>query len=135
LEVQARGGRGARTGGAGTTTQLGTRQMEGLTVTGRRTTETIPAGEIGNDRPIAISDEVWESAALQVVVSLRHADPRTGTLEYRLSNVVLGEPPADLFAVPSDYTVVEAPRVPTLAPAVPGQRGGGGRGGRAGGQP
>jgi hypothetical protein len=144
LEVQARGGRGARTGGSGTATQLGTRQMEGLTVTGRRTTQTIPAGEIGNDRPIEITDEVWESAQLQVVVSLRHSDPRTGTLEYRLSGIVLGEPAADLFTVPSDYTVVEAPRVPTLAPtppgalapATPGTRGGGGggRGGRSGGQ-
>jgi hypothetical protein len=141
LEVQARGGRStAVPRDRGSISQLGTRQMEGLTVTGRRTTQTIPTGEIGNDRPIEITDEVWESAQLQVVVSLRHSDPRTGTLEYRLSNVVLGEPAADLFTVPSDYAVVEAPRAPALAPAAPGTReggarsGGGGRGGRTGGQ-
>jgi hypothetical protein len=144
VSAQGRGGRGARSGSPpadnrSTTTQLGTRQMEGVTVTGRRTTQTIPAGEIGNDRPILITDEVWESAALQVVVSLRHSDPRTGTLEYRLANVVLGEPPADLFTVPPGYTVNEAPRLPTAPrdPLAPGARGGGGggRGGRSGGQP
>ena len=134
-EAQGRGGRGAA--GArdrSVVTQLGTRQMEGLTVTGRRMTETIPTGEIGNDRPIEIVDEVWESSQLQVVVSLRHSDPRTGTLEYRLASVVLGEPPADLFTVPPGYTLNDAaPRPPVAAPVPPGARGGGGRGGRSGG--
>jgi len=139
FEAQGRGGRGGGPTDRGTTTQLGTRQMEGQTVTGRRTTQTIPTGEIGNDRPIVVTDETWESEQLQVVVSLRHADPRTGTLEYRLTNIVLGEPAADLFTIPPGYTVVEAPKlapqVPIAVPPVPvapGARGGGGRGGRSG---
>src|SRR5262249_42833764 len=79
-----------RGGNAGTTTTLGTRQMEGLTVTGRTTTQTIPVGTVGNDRPIVITDETWESPDLQVVVLSRHVDPRTGTIEYRLANVRRG---------------------------------------------
>ena len=95
---------------------LGTRQMEGLTVTGTRRTETIPAGRIGNDRPITISDERWESPDLKVLVSSQHHDPRTGDVEYRLTNISRAEPPAHLFAVPAEYDVIDAPPPPPPAP-------------------
>ena len=86
---------------------LGTRQMEGVKVTGRRTTRVIPVGEIGNDRPIEITDERWESPELRLLIYSRFSDPRTGVVEYRLTNVIRTEPPADLFTIPSDYTVLE----------------------------
>jgi hypothetical protein len=105
-------------GNTGVVANLGTRQMEQLTVTGRRTTQTIPAGAVGNDRPIEIVDETWESPDLQVVVSSRHADPRTGTIEYRLANVRRGEPPADLFVVPADYTMIASTLATTYAGAL-----------------
>ena len=101
--------------------QLGTRQIDGLKATGRRTTTTIPQGRIGNDRPIQITDEQWDSPELGVVISSRFSDPRTGVVEYKLSNITRGEPRGDLFAVPSDYTV---PAAPSFAP-VPGGRSGG----------
>jgi len=93
---------------------LGTRQMEGVTVTGTRRTETIPAGRIGNDRPITITDERWESPELKVLVSSQHHDPRTGDVEYRLTNISRAEPPAHLFAVPADYQIVDAPPPPAF---------------------
>jgi hypothetical protein len=96
---------------------LGTRTMEGVKATGRKTTFTIPTGEIGNDRPIEVTDERWESPELQVILYSRHSDPRTGVVEYRLTNINRLEPPLDLFTVPPDYTIVE----------------GGGRGARTGG--
>ena len=40
------------------------------------------------------------------MVASKHADPRTGTVDYRLANVTLGEPAADLFAIPPGYTVI-----------------------------
>jgi len=89
---------------------------------GRKVTSTIAAGQIGNDRPIEITDERWESAELRMLVYSRSSDPRTGVVEYRLTNINRSEPPADLFTIPADYTVVE--------PAEPGARGGGGRGPR-----
>jgi hypothetical protein len=86
---------------------LGTRPMEGVKATGRKTTTTIPTGEIGNDRAIEITDERWESPELQVLLYSRHSDPRTGVVEYRLTNINRLEPPLDLFTVPPDYTILE----------------------------
>jgi hypothetical protein len=88
---------------------LGTRQIEGVAATGTRRTETIPAGRIGNDRPIVITDERWESPDLKVLVLSQHHDPRTGDVEYRLTNISRAEPAQHLFTVPADYTVVDAP--------------------------
>jgi hypothetical protein len=87
--------------------QLGTRQIEGVKASGRRSTTTIPAGRIGNDRAIQIVEEQWESPELNMVISSRFSDPRTGVVEYRLTNISRAEPRADLFTVPADYTVVE----------------------------
>src|SRR5262249_21756682 len=67
------------------TESLGTRQIEGLSATGQKTTTTIPAGKIGNDRPIEIFDERWVSSDLNVVLLLRHRDPQTGEVEFRLT--------------------------------------------------
>jgi hypothetical protein len=90
------------------TESLGTAKMEGLDVAGQRTTARIDAGRIGNDRPIDTVDERWESSALNLLVLSRHHDPRTGDVEYRLTNVSRAEPSHDLFVVPSDYTIVDA---------------------------
>jgi hypothetical protein len=98
---------------------LGTRQIEGVKATGRRQTTVIPAGRIGNDRAIQIVEEQWDSPELNMVISSRFSDPRTGVVEYRMTNISRSEPRADLFIVPSDYTVIES--------------NGGARGGRAGG--
>ena len=88
--------------------QLGSRQMEGVKATGRRSTTTIPAGRIGNDRPIQVVEEQWDSPELNMVVLSRFSDPRTGVVEYRLTNINRSEPRADLFQVPSDYTVIDS---------------------------
>jgi hypothetical protein len=85
---------------------LGTKKIEGLTATGRLTRTTIPVGQIGNDRPIEVTDERWESVELKVLVLSRHHDPRTGDVEYQLTNVTRAEPPAYLFSVPADFTIV-----------------------------
>jgi hypothetical protein len=93
---------------------LGTRKIEGLIASGRKAVTTIPTGQIGNDRPIEITDEQWESEELKLLVLSRHHDPRTGDVEYRLTNVSRAEPASYLFTVPSDYTVVDglSPRRP-----------------------
>jgi len=89
------------------TEQLGSQTMEGVTVTGVRTTRTIPAGQIGNDRPISIVTEVWTSPELQTVISSKRSDPRVGEQTYRLTNVQRGEPDPSLFTVPADFKMVE----------------------------
>ena len=85
--------------------QLGWKLIEGLQAEGTRTTITIPAGEIGNDRPIEIVDEQWRSPDLQVIVLSRHSDPRIGETVYSLVNVNRADPAPGLFQVPADYTL------------------------------
>lgn len=86
---------------------LGTQVIEGVQAEGTRTTFTIPAGQIGNDRAIDIVDERWYSPDLQVVVLSKHSDPRMGEHVYRLTNITRAEPARTLFDVPADYTVTE----------------------------
>ncbi len=67
---------------------------------GTQTTYTIPAGEIGNEKPIIVSSERWFSPELHVVVYAKTSDPRAGETTYRLTNIKRGEPPAELFRAP-----------------------------------
>src|SRR5439155_694874 len=55
--------------GTENTESLGSQTVDGLEATGTRTTVTIPAGAIGNERPIEVVSERWYSPELQVVVS------------------------------------------------------------------
>jgi hypothetical protein len=91
------------------TESLGTQTMAGVPVQGTRTTETIPAGTIGNQNPIVVVSERWVSTDLQTVVYSKHTDPRFGTTIYQLANVSRQEPDESLFQVPPDYTVKEGP--------------------------
>ena len=86
---------------------LGTQTVEGVNAVGTKTTITIPAGQIGNERAIEIVDERWYSPELQTVVMTRHSDPRSGETVYRLTNINRTEPDHSLFEVPADYTVKE----------------------------
>jgi len=86
---------------------LGTQAINGVNAEGTRITHTVPAGQIGNDKPIQIVFERWYSPDLQIVVKSTRNDPRFGTTTYALSNVQRTEPAAALFTVPADYTVKE----------------------------
>ncbi|HWQ33669.1 MAG TPA: energy transducer TonB [Blastocatellia bacterium] len=88
---------------------LGEQTIEGLKAEGTRWTTTIPTGEIGNERPIEIVNEVWYSPELQVELMRRFSDPRTGETIYKLININRSEPDKSLFEVPSDYTLKEGP--------------------------
>lgn len=96
--------------------QLGKQIIEGVEAEGTRTTITIPAGEIGNERAIEIVSERWYSPELQLVVMTRHSDPRNGETTYKLTNINRAEPARSLFEVPSGYTIKEGSQ---FAPAAP----------------
>jgi hypothetical protein len=87
------------------TESLGKQTIEGVTATGTRTTRTIPAGEIGNERPLEIMTEVWTSPDLQILVLSKRTDPRIGETVYRLTNIQRGDPDPSLFQVPSGFTM------------------------------
>ena len=89
------------------TESLGPQTVEGVAVNGVRTTRTIPAGQVGNDRPISIVTEVWTSTDLKTIVSSKRNDPRMGEQTFRLTNIVRAEPDPSLFAVPSDFKIID----------------------------
>jgi len=92
--------------------KLGQRNVNGETAAGSRVEATIPAGAIGNEKPINMSAEQWYGKNLQVVVEATYRDPRTGETRYKLSNIHRAEPDAKLFQVPDNYT-----KRPAVAPA------------------
>lgn len=88
-----------------TTASLGTQTIEGISAEGTRYTRTIPAGAIGNEKPIEIVTERWYSPDLQTVVMTKRSDPRMGDGIFQLTNIQRQEPDPALFQVPPDYTV------------------------------
>jgi len=88
-----------------TTESLGTKTILGLQATGTRMTHILPAGEIGNAKPIVVVTERWESNDLQIPLSVTHNDPMMGVMTTTVTSVNRAEPPASMFQVPSDYKV------------------------------
>jgi hypothetical protein len=84
---------------------LGNREIEGVATVGQRTTITMPGGGL------QLIDERWEAPDLKLLVYSRVSDPRSGTIEYRLTNITCDEPPSNLFVLPTDYEFNAAARV------------------------
>ncbi|HEY4047441.1 MAG TPA: hypothetical protein VGM27_11300 [Acidobacteriaceae bacterium] len=99
------------------TESLGTKTIEGIQAAGTRSTTTIPAGAIGNDKALIITRETWYSPKLKLVIQSTQNDPRFGQTTYTLKNVQLGSPDETLFQVPPDYTIDKV--VPRLMKAPP----------------
>jgi hypothetical protein len=89
--------------GQGVTTALGSKEFDRVRADGMRTTWTIPAGKIGNEKPIEVVSERWYAPDLLLVVSSRYFDPRRGETTYRLNGLTRGEPESALFQAPADY--------------------------------
>ena len=88
---------------------LGTQTVNGVPAEGTRYTRTIPAGRMGNDKPLIIVREEWYSPDLHMIVQSKRTDPFVGETTYNVTNIQRTAPSPALFAVPSDYTVQTAP--------------------------
>jgi hypothetical protein len=88
-----------------TTANLGTQVINGVAATGTQVTVTIPAGAIGNTQAIQVVRVAWIATTLQVPVQIKTSDPRFGTTDMELTNIVQAEPNASLFVVPAGYTI------------------------------
>jgi hypothetical protein len=82
------------------TEDLGTQTIEGVSASGKRTTVTIPAGQVGNELPINIVTETWYSPELQLTVMSKRNDPRVGETEFKMTNIQRVEPDPTLFQAP-----------------------------------
>jgi hypothetical protein len=89
---------------------LGTKSIDGIQATGTRSTDTIPAGSIGNDKDITVTRETWYSPDLKVVIQSTQDDPRFGESTYSLTTIQRNEPDEMLFQVPAGYKI-EKPHV------------------------
>jgi len=90
------------------TENLGEQVILGFRVHGTRVITTLPAGQIGNDRPIDIVSEQWFSPDLELVMRSLHRDPWAGEFTTTVTKVSRGDQPASLFEVPAPYRIIDA---------------------------
>lgn len=88
------------------TDQLGAMNIQGVNCIGQRQTITIPAGQVGNEKPIAIVTEVWTSPDIEAIVKSTTTDPRFGQTTYTLNNLQLKDQPPALFSLPGNYRLL-----------------------------
>jgi hypothetical protein len=98
---------------------LGKQMIEGVEADGTRMIQIIPAGAMGNERPMEVTHERWYSPELQMHVLTKTSDPRSGESTQRLTNLIRSEPDASLFQPPSDYTIREVETSGLLMKEVP----------------
>jgi TonB family protein len=89
------------------TESLGKQMVEGVECEGERAVTTMPAGTIGNDRPIETVNETWYSPELRIMILSKRSDPRFGESTYSVTNIIRSEPYAELFLPPSDYKLID----------------------------
>ncbi|HKR33175.1 MAG TPA: hypothetical protein VJT08_22030 [Terriglobales bacterium] len=94
------------------TEPLGTRVIEGIETTGTRRMWTLPAGAIGNDKPLVTTEETWYSPKLRLVLLSVREDPRFGETVYSLKDIQTTEPDKSLFQIPAGYAVEKLPVPP-----------------------
>ena len=90
------------------TENLGEQIILGFRARGTRVITTLPAGQIGNDRPINIVSEQWFSPELELVMRSTHHDPWAGEFTTTVTRVSRGDQPASLFEVPVPYKIIDA---------------------------
>jgi hypothetical protein len=96
------------------TEQLGTREFQGISATGVRQTETIPAGEEGNALPLIVVHETWFSRDLNVTLMAIRDDPRRGRTTAEIEELHQGDPDPAIFSPPEGYIIKD--QNPPLAP-------------------
>ena len=98
---------------------LGKQSIDGLEVVGTLETGVIESGAIGNNSPMLVKREFWYSPQLGVNLISKRQDPRFGTQNFEVSDIVLGEPEARIFELPSGFKVIDLRRATT--PSSPAQ--------------
>lgn len=82
--------------------QLGERDIEGVTATGR-----ITRSQLGKEgESVEVTSEVWYSEELKMALYRKHGDPRFGDSTIELSELDRSEPDPALFEPPEDYQLL-----------------------------
>ena len=94
---------------------LGKQSIGGLETVGTRETTVIPAGTIGNNSPLMSKREFWFSPRLGVNLISKLQHPLSGSQNFEVSDITLGEPDAKLFEVPSGFKILDLRKPPELS--------------------
>ncbi len=86
---------------------LGAQVVSGVAASGVRTSSTVSAGTVGNDRDLVTTIDRWASNDLRVMLKSVVTDSQSGTTTYELTDLALGSPDPSLFQIPEGYTVKE----------------------------
>ncbi len=89
------------------TEDLGFRNFHGVPARGTRNTRTIPAEQEGNERPLVVTNEMWQSPEMGLTMMMISEDPRRGTTTTEFEEFSVGEPEPKLFAAPEGYKMEE----------------------------
>lgn len=97
---------------------LGSKTISGIPVVGTRTTITIAAGNIGNDKEIVIRHEQWTSPDLQLIVAESDDNPFGETRTYQITSFARSNPPESLFQAPANLPLRSRTMPPTTLPSI-----------------
>jgi hypothetical protein len=109
-----------QTKGTSSSEDLGTKTIAGLTAKGKRLTETIPAGQVGNDAALVVTHDTWTVAQPRITVMAVDDDPRTGKHTWEVTSFQKGDPDPALFTPPASYKNSEMRTQTVVTPASAG---------------
>ena len=84
-------------------TSLGQQVFQGVSAIGTRVVRTIPAGVLGNERPITSTLESWFSPDLGMPVQITQKSSIGGEVTLTLQQIARAEPDPALFTPPAGY--------------------------------
>jgi len=108
-------------GSSSESVDLGKQSVGGLETVGTRETTIIPAGTVGNNGPLLSKREFWFSPRLGVNLISKRQDPLSGTQNFEVSDIALGEPDPKLFEVPSGFRILDLRKPPELTSSQAGR--------------
>ena len=82
-------------------------EINGVFAVGSRWSRTIRMEGESSNRVIEVTNELWTSPDLRIIVRHVHDDPRTGKEDTEVTDVVRGDPDPALFQAPEGYAVVD----------------------------
>jgi len=82
-------------------------EINGVYAVGSRWNRTIHLEGESSNRVIEVTNELWISPDLRIIVRHIHDDPRTGKETTDVTDVVRGDPDPALFQAPEGYAVVD----------------------------
>ena len=93
---------------------LGTKRIAGVDTIGRRETNTIEVGVMGNDQPLAATNETWHSQELAINLMSIRTGPMIGKQNFTITDLSAVEPAPELFKVPVGYEIRDLRRNPPI---------------------